>query len=67
MNFSIPKAKVVDDSSPIEESAKSGLSAKDGLSKDCLYEEELPNPLDRIIVIWNPPIINPPHITNVNP
>jgi hypothetical protein len=58
----MPTEELFDDS-------KSGLSDKDGYSvKGELIEAPvIPNPLDRIELQWQPPIIRPPHISNVDP
>lgn len=61
-----PKIETVE-STEIVDDSKSGLSSKGGMSKDCIYDEPLPNPLDRIVIQWNPPIINPPKVTDVDP
>jgi hypothetical protein len=53
----------------VEASAKSGLSDKDGYStKGELIEPPVfPNPLDRIDLQWQPTIIRPQVMTNVDP
>lgn len=53
--------KIIDDS-------KSGLSSKEAIPES----RTMPNPLDRIDLQWNPPIvmpviIDPQPVTNVNP
>ncbi len=60
-------SNIIKDSKAVLEDSKSGLySSKD--AKDILaYPQELPNPLDRIELQWQPTIINPPKVTNVDP
>ncbi len=58
---------ITKDSKDVLEDSKSDIySSKD--SKDILaYPQEVPNPLDRIELQWQPTIINPPKVTNVDP
>ncbi len=51
-----------------KDDSKSGMSAKDPIPELLITPAfQGPNPLDRPYIQWNPPIINPPPITNVNP
>lgn len=54
---------------PMFDDSKSGLSDKDGYSAkgELIEPPVIPNPLDRIELQWQPPIIRPPHISNVDP
>lgn len=68
------KEEVVSLPEMVVESSKSGYSSKSAKEPipELLEMPVFPNPLDRIELQWqppiiHPPIINPPEITNVNP
>jgi len=63
--FPEPKKEDIKPETVVVESSKSGLSSKDAIEMPEMIV--FPNPLDRIDLQWQPPIINPPKLTNVDP